>query len=142
MKLKIDTEYANTDLDLESEHPFETLNQELEKMCDIIHYTRCDDGYWRSVVEAQQLDFDEASKRQAEVDIIGMIEAIKKLSSKARDEFDACCLREFNIGFWCGDTQGYVHSLPHSVVQAVAELNCSIAVTLYPMRHPDGSVRE
>ena len=64
------------------------------------------------------------------------------LSPIARAEFDACSTREFNIGFDCWDTWSYVHALPSAVVLAVADLGCSLAVTLYPMRNPDGTPKE
>lgn len=70
-----------------------------------------------------------------------MVEAIVALSPTAKAEFDACYLSEFNIGFDCGDSWGFVHHLPLQVVQAAAEAGCSIAVTLYPTRNPDGTPR-
>ena len=60
----------------------------------------------------------------------------------ATAELASCCLREFNIGFHCWDTWAYVHTLASPVVQAVANADCSLAVTLYPMRDPDGSPKE
>lgn len=131
-----DTAYANTDFDLKSMTPFDTLNRELEKTCCVLHYTRGDDGHWHSIVESSH--DDESCKRNAEMDIAAIIDAINALSADARAELDACYLREFNIGFHCWDTWAYVHSLPPIVVRSVADANCSIAITLYPMRNPDG----
>ena len=59
------------------------------------------------------------------------------LSSKARQEFDECYMREFNIGFDCWDTCSYVHSAPTDILRDLADLSCTIAVTLYPMRDMD-----
>ena len=47
-----DTEYCNTDFDLKSETPFETLSRELERTCLVLHYTHGDDGHWHSIVES------------------------------------------------------------------------------------------
>jgi hypothetical protein len=135
-----ETEYANTDFDLKSATPFDTLNRELEKTCCVLHYTRGDDGHWHSFVEA--LHEDVSCNRNAELDIAAIIDAINALSPEARKELDACYLREFNVGFHCWDTWAYVHTLPPGVVRSVADLNCSIAVTLYPMRSPDGTPKE
>ena len=134
------TEYANADFDLKSTTPFEALQRELDESCCVLHYTQGDDGHWHSIVESSQND--ESCNRNAERDIAAIINAINALSPAAKEELDACYLREFNIGFGCGDTWAYVHTLPKSTVRAVADVNCSLAVTLYPMRRPDGTVRE
>jgi hypothetical protein len=135
-----ETEYANTDFDLKSESPFEALHRELEVSCCVLHYTHGEDGHWHSIVES--LHDDDYFARNAEMDILAMIAAIDALSPVARAELDACYLREFNIGFHCWDTWAYVHRVSSIVVRAVADVGCSIAVTLYPMRHPDGTPKE
>lgn len=139
-----ETEYANTDFDLKSETPFDTLQSELDKTCTVLHYTLGDDGHWHSIVESSHDDEDnEASGHgNAETDIVAIINAIKMLTPAAKAELDACYARDFNIGFHCWDTWAYVHSVPAAVVRQVADVNCSIAVTLYPMRNPDGTPKE
>lgn len=132
-----ETEYANTDFDLKSESPFEALYRELEASCCVLHYTHGEDGHWHSIVES--LHDDDYPTRNAEMDILAMIAAIDTLSPAAKAEFDACYLREFNIGFHCWDTWAYVHAVSPNVVRAVADAGCSIAVTLYPMRNSDGT---
>lgn len=132
-----ETEYANTDFDLKSAAPFETLQRELNASCCVLHYTHGDDGYWHAIVESSHED--ETCNRKAEFDIAAILEAINGLSQAAKTELEACCLREFNIGFHCWDTWAYVHTLPSAIVRAIADVNCSIAVTLYPMRNPDGT---
>ncbi|HCS50808.1 MAG TPA: hypothetical protein DIW81_04325 [Planctomycetaceae bacterium] len=138
--MTIETLYANTDFDLKSEIPFDTLNHELDATCCVLHYTQADDGHWHSIVES--LQNDETSPRKAEKDILAIIDAIKVLTPTAKAEFNSCYLREFNIGFHCGDTWAYVHTVPPSVVRAVADAGCSIAVTLYPIRNSDGTPKE
>lgn len=138
--MESETEYANTDFDLKSATPFETLQRELDQTCCVLHYTHGDDGHWHSIVESS--DCDENRSRNAEMDINAIIEAINSLSPVAMAELQACHLREFNIGFHCWDTWAYVHALPNAVVRAVADANCSLAVTLYPMRNPDGTPKE
>lgn len=134
------TEYANTDFDLKSATPFDTLHRELDKTCCVLHYTHGDDGHWHSIVESSH--DDESCNRNAETDIATIINAIHALSPTAKAELDGCYLREFNIGFHCWATWAYVHALPPAVVRSVADANCSIAVTLYPMRNPDGTPKE
>lgn len=138
--MKSETEYANTDFDLKSATPFDTLQRELDKTCCVLHYTHGDDGHWHSIVESERCD--DSSNRNAEMDIAAIINAMNMLSPIAKAELDACHLREFNIGFHCWDTWAYVHILPPAIVRLVADANCSIGMTLYPMRNPDGSPKE
>ncbi|MGD1952251.1 MAG: hypothetical protein ACFB14_21775 [Leptolyngbyaceae cyanobacterium] len=138
--MKTETEYINTDFDLKSKSSFDTLNRELDQMCCVLHYTHGEDGHWHSTVESANPD--ETSKRNAEMDILAIIAVLNALSPAATVELASCYLREFNIGFHCWDTWAYVHTLPSPVVQAIANADCSLAVTLYPMRDPDGKPKE
>ncbi len=138
--MTFETEYANTDFDLKSVAPFDTLQRELDATCCVLHYTHGGDEHWHSIVESSHCD--EGQTRNAEMDIAAIIEAVNALSPVARAEFDACYLREFNIGFHCWDTWAYIHTLPQSVVRLAANANCSIAITLYPMRNPDGTPKD
>ena len=135
-----ETEYANTDFDLKSATPFDTLQRELDESCCVLHYTHGDDDHWHSIVESSH--DDECCEHDAKLDIAAIINAINALSPAAKAELAACYLREFNVGFHCWDTWAYVHTLPQAIVRAVADANCSLAVTLYPMRKSDGTARE
>ena len=135
----IESEYANTDFDLKSASSFDTLHEELSSRCLVLHYGQGDDGDFRACFES---DHDGESKESgAERDIMLMVNAIRSLSDTATAELNACHLREFNIGFHCGDTWAFVHSVPHRVMSAASDVGCSLAVTLYPARHPDGTPR-
>ncbi len=133
------TEYVNTDFDLKSKTRFDTLNNEFDQTCCVLHYTQRDDGHWYATIESAH---GETSNRKAETDILAIIQAIHKLSPTAKAELKSCYLREFNIGFHCWDTWAYSHTVSLSVVQAVADVGCSLALTLYPMRNPDGTPKE
>lgn len=135
----IDTEYANTDFDLKSESSFDILNRELSSRCHGLHYTHGDDGHYYACFESD--DDGEMSESGAERDILLIVNALNMLSDAAKAELDTCYLREFNIGFHCGDSWAFMHSLPHNAVAAVSDVGCSLAVTLYPMRQPDGTPR-
>jgi hypothetical protein len=137
---KIETEYANTDFDLKSTTPFDLLHRALDGTCFVLRYTHGDDGNWHAIVESAS--DDGSTERNAAEHILSMIEAIRSLSPAAKVELAACYLREFNIGVHCGDTWAYMHQLPASVVRAVADVDCSIAFTLYPMRNIDGTPME
>jgi hypothetical protein len=137
--MTIETEYLNTDFDLKSAAPFDTLNQELSQRCFVLHYTPGGDGNWHSIVDSRH---DGTSVRTAEMDIDSIIEALKQLSPTAQAELDACFMREFNIGFDCGDTWAYPHTLRTAIIQSIADARCSFAITLYPMRNPNGTPKE
>ncbi|MCA9178807.1 MAG: hypothetical protein KDB14_30300 [Planctomycetales bacterium] len=132
-----ETEYINTDFCLRSATPFDTLQSELDDSCWVLHYVHGDDGQWHSAVECSHED--ESCNRNAELDIAAILEALEGLSPIAKGELEACHLREFNIGFDCWDTWGYGHTLSNAIIRAIADANCSVAVTLYPMRNPDGT---
>ena len=135
----IKTGYANTDFDLKSETAFDILHDELSSQCLVLHYIQAYDGHYTASYESNH--DGELPVTGAERDITLIVDAIKTLSDTAKTELESCYLREFNVGFECGDSWGYVHSVPHNVIAAAANAGCSLAVTLYPMRHPDGKPR-
>lgn len=129
----VDSEYANTDFDIRSATRFDALHAELSAACCMLHYSEAADGSWWASYEADQLNPDAAT------DIMAMLAVVESLSDAARAEFSACYMRDFNIGFHCWDSWAYNHALPASVVSAVARAGCSMSITLYPMRGPDGT---
>ena len=136
----IESRYLNTDFDLKSESAFDTLRAELAERCLELHYQGGEDGHHHASYESKH-DY-ESSETGAEFDILRIVEVLKSLSDQAKSELQSCYLREFNIGFDCGDTWGFGHSVPQEVIAEAADLGCSLAVTLYPTRHPDGKPRE
>lgn len=136
--MNVDTEYAATDFDLESRSPFDTLQRELADTCCLLHYSGGTDG-WSATVESN--GGEDCTRSDAIADIRALLDAIEQLSSTARQELAECHRREFNLGFHCWDSWAFVQALPADLVRDVAQAGCSIAVTLYPMRHPDGTPR-
>lgn len=137
--MEIETEYATTDFELKSNTPFDTLAEELRFSCLELNYTHKEDGNWHACFEANHPG--EYRDQSAAADILALIRAIESLSPTARSELNSCYLREFDIGFHCGDSWSYVHAIPAAVVDAVAKVGCSMAVTLYSMRKSDGTPR-
>ena len=136
---QLKSSYLNTDFDLRSESPFGTLHKELSSQCLVLHYQQCDDGHYSACYES---DHDgEMQITGAERDILLLTQTVRSLSPTARSEFEACYLRELNLGFDVGDTWAFSYSVPPDAVAAAADVKCSLAVTLYPMRHPDGTRR-
>lgn len=129
----IETNYANTDFDIISETAFDVLNAELTAACCVLHYCETHDGKWTASYEADRLNDCATS------DILAFVEVLKNLSEKAKREFANSTKRDFNVGIHCWDTWAFNLLIPHSVVEAAAAVGCSISVTLYPMREPDGT---
>lgn len=90
--------YLNTDLDLVSKHDLTALAAAFEagevRAC---HTTLCEDGLWRAMFETdEQYDAPEAS-------IAAMLRVIESFAAPLRLTWDNCRLREFNLGYDCGD---------------------------------------
>ncbi|MEL6553858.1 MAG: hypothetical protein AAFQ63_10420 [Cyanobacteria bacterium J06621_11] len=128
--MDIATEYLNTDFELKSKTSFDALHRELERGGSVLHYVSDEGGDWYLVFESATSS--NPDNHNAERDILSSISLLSQLSREAKSELATCYLREFNIGFSCGDTWAYSRSLTASTVQAIAEANCSISVTLYP----------
>ena len=111
----------------------------MSAQCLVLHYGCRDDGQYHASYESDH--DDESSVTGAERDILLISNVLASLSDTAKAEFDACHLREFNVGFECGDSWAYVHSIPHNAMTAAVDAGCSLSVTLYPMRNPDGTPR-
>ncbi len=109
------------------------LNEELSATCCALHYTEAPDGMWWASYEADRMNTDASS------DITALLAAIDALSDMAKEQLWRCSIRDFNIGFHCWDSWAYNHAIPGSVVAGVARANCSISITLYPMREADGT---
>ena len=106
----------------------------------MLHYGCGDDGHYHASYES---DCDgESTESGAARDILLIIDVLNSLSEVAKNELESCYLREFNVGFECGDSWAYLHSIPHNALAATVNAGCSLAVTLYPMRHPDGKPRK
>ena len=134
------TQYCNTDLDLKSASPLDLLGEELEPDCDVLHCAAGDDGNWHMTVESNHSEI--TADRNAALDIPAMLDVVSKLSPVAKQQFDACFFRDFNIGISCWDSWGYNHKLPHNVLRSIVDAGCTLSVTLYPMRNPDGTPKE
>ena len=129
----VETNYANTDLDLLSSVAFDALNAELSASCCQLHYEETPGSAWSACYEANQLNSDAAS------DIGPMLDAIANLSDLARAQLSECSKRDFNIGFHCWDSWAYNYSLPFDLLASVASAGFSLSITLYPMRNADGT---
>ena len=134
------TQYCNTDLHLKSASTLSLLGEELEPDCDVLHCARDKDGNWHACVECSHGEI--AANRNAALDIPAILNVVAKLSPDAKQQYDNCFLREFNVGFECWDSWGYNHKLPHDVLRSIVDAGCTLSVTLYPMRNKDGTPKQ
>jgi len=126
------TRYINSDLVLASKNPINTLCVEFDRKCCVLYQQQDDDGNWHTTIESDTIDNASAAD-----DIEKMLAIIPQLGEDARKQWDDCFSREINIGFDCGDTWAFPHSLPTNIVRAIADAECVLAITLYPIRDDD-----
>ncbi|MGB3788080.1 MAG: hypothetical protein WA949_08720 [Phormidesmis sp.] len=119
--------YRNTDLELKSPLSLSALCGEFAHSCHILHHTQDKEGNWCATIESSLVE-----DRTAADDIQAMLAVIPTLTAAAQKQWNDCYFREFDLGFDCGDTWAYRHTLSLDIIQAVAEANCSLSVTLYP----------
>ncbi len=127
------TRYINTDLVLASRRPINLLCDEFERTCCVLYHQQEAEGDWRATIESDAID-----NVSAENDIQKMLSVVATFSAAAIQQWDNCYIRDINIGFDCGETWAYSHSLPDNIVRLVADVGCSLSVTLYPIRRDNG----
>jgi len=131
------TRYLNTDLALTSAEPLSALSAEFDQSCCVLYEQQDDAGAWHLSIES-----DETENVAATDDIQKMLSVLSNLSPAAKQQWDSCNQRDMNIGFDCGDTWAYPHSLPHHVVRMIVDAGCSLSLTLYPIRDEEASHKD
>ena len=67
--------------------------------------------------------------------IIGMLNIVEALEGEARTLWDGCSLRNFNVGYDCGQDPFDFHTrLDNATLLRVAKVGAGIEITLYGMR--------
>jgi hypothetical protein len=152
--------YLNTDLDLVCDGDVMPLVGVLEQRgLQVIHVVREADGATRVGLETEDVgsapEFESAPdvdssrdaaqeadgdllRRTPERTIRGLLEAVEGLPAQARDIWNGCRAREFNIGYECGDGPwGFSQSLDTSTLARIAAVGGRLRVTLYPPAEPE-----
>jgi hypothetical protein len=92
-----------------------------------MHVTNGEDGYWYATFEI------DLPHQDPESTIRVMLEAIESLDDDAPRIWSDCKLREFDIGYSCGDEPwAYNHGLTNETLLRIAALGASLRITLYP----------
>ncbi|UJB70678.1 hypothetical protein HRE53_06315 [Acaryochloris sp. 'Moss Beach'] len=131
------TQYLNTDLELRSHERLTMLCHEFEKTCCILNHIQADNEHWHATIESN-LSGDSC----ADLAIQAILAVLPQLSAQAKRQWDNCYLREFDLGFECGDTWAYPYALTAESIRLIAEANCSLSVTLYPVLNSSAGARQ
>ncbi len=121
-------EYLNTDLDLISSGDLGPLASVLKAggIFDL-HVTRMDDGLWYARFETNE------TYSEPEPNIAAMLDVLEKLPEPMRASWDQCTLREFNIGYDCGDKPwAFNQGLTAELLGRMAAARATLRFTLYP----------
>jgi hypothetical protein len=126
--VKRKTHYLNTDLDLVAAQSLQALADALETRGVFpLHVDLGDDQQWSSTLETEE------QFTQPEPNIVALLTAIEALDPQSRIQWEACAIREFNIGYDCGDEPwAFNHGLTAPTLARMATLAISLRITLYP----------
>jgi hypothetical protein len=133
-KRRVSTEirYVNTDLELRSTADLTRLGTELTlRGFYATQLTQADDGLWWANFA---LDND-SNDPEPEVTIAAMLDVLEPLPRGLKRVWKACSLREFDIGYDCGDKPwAFSQVLSADLLRRIAAIGASIGLTLYPNR--------
>lgn len=120
--------YLNTDLDLESASDLTELVNALEAQgMFTLHLTHAENGKWSARLETGE-SFAEPGES-----IAAMLGALDSLPQAYRQVWENCELKEFNIGYDCGDEPwAYNQGLTSELLRQMTEHNMTLRWTLYP----------
>jgi len=124
--------YLNTDLDLICDVEPRLLTEKLSVGDIYCHLTKGEDALWYVLCE-------DDSDTEPELNLVRLLDAIESLSDPARSLWDRCTLREFNIGYDCGDQPwAFNQGISNKTLSRMAACGASFRITLYPAegRHP------
>jgi hypothetical protein len=126
--VKRETNYLNTDLDLVAGQSLQALADALEARGVFpLHVDLRDDQQWYSTLETEE------QFTQPEPNIAALLTAIEALDPQSRIQWAACAIREFNIGYDCGDEPwAFNHGLTVPTLARMAALGIALRITLYP----------
>ncbi len=70
---------------------------------------------------------------EPEANIAAMLDAIESLPSHAKPCWEACVIREFNVGYDCGDEPwAFQQQFSNQLLARLAACGATFAITLYP----------
>ena len=120
--------YINTDLDLECPHNLSSLARDFEaRGVFALHVEQAKEGDWFACFETEQTYTDPDSN------IAAMLDVIESAEDSIQRLWLECSLREFNIGYDCGDEPwAFNQGLSNATLKRLAEVGATLRFTLYP----------
>ena len=120
--------YINTDLDLECPNDLSSLAKDLEaRGVFALHIEQAKEGHWFARFETEEEYID------PETNIAAMLDVIESAEDSIQRLWRECSLREFNIGYDCGDEPwAFNQGLSNATLKRLAEVGATLRFTLYP----------
>ena len=130
--------YLNADLDLVSPTDFDALVRALrDGGVYALDAELAEDGLWHGTFETDD------SYDQPDANLNAFLAVVETFMPPLREQWLACTLREFNIGYDCGDEPwAYNHGLSAQTLRRLANAGVSLRITLYPERPDDEGERD
>lgn len=127
--------YLNTDLDLVASRDLAPLAAALEaRRVNALHVGLGTDKRWYATFEN---DWSDTSVDEPENAIAAMLDAMESLKGAARSLWSNCVLREFNIGYNCGDEPwAFNNGLTNATLRRMAKVGATLKITIYPVHPP------
>jgi len=117
-------EFLNIDLDIESNDNIQLLVEELGKRLTVMNNNEIKKVHYAS--------FETSYSEENEI-INEYVSIISALSSDSKSLWNNCIKRVFNIGYESGkEPSSYESRINENSVKALAEINGSIYITIYP----------
>jgi hypothetical protein len=133
--MKRKTYYQITDLNLEAPRNLTPLADALvHRGLLTYHVHQRPDGWWSARLAPGE-GFEDPNPNMA-----AMLTAIEALEEPARSLWAACTLREFDIGYQCGDEpREFNQQLTSDTLARITAAGATIRITLYPVIETDYS---
>jgi hypothetical protein len=129
-------QYLNTDLDVRADRNTGPLTEALQArgLSQLNPNEDLGNGQWLAVFETN-LAYPKAAPER---DVAEMLDAVESLTGEAAAVWAGCSVREFNLGYECGDRPlGFNQGLSNDVLRRLVAVGASLRITLYPVRPSD-----
>ncbi|MFK7789093.1 MAG: hypothetical protein AB8C95_06285 [Phycisphaeraceae bacterium] len=119
--------FRNVDLEIESREPIDKIIEDFGENVMVL--------YHRAEPKRHFASFEMAHTDGDAETIVGVFcTLIYGLEEEARQQWDACVTRNFDIGYESGEApHSYQSILHHETIEAVAEIGGAIVITIYPV---------
>lgn len=128
MKRKMEIQFLNVDLEIESAENLQPLIDDLGDDVSILYQGENASGF-------NFVSFEIKSSGERDVDgvVSSFCSFIENLSTGAKSLWDKCHSKKFDAGFQSGDfPRSYKTEIRADTINRIAEIGASIAITVYP----------